>query len=140
MRKDLMQRNTNRGLTWDDVAKAAAYLKTLPPAPIAIWFVDCEQDWRELEQQLKTLTITKESVRTEVSSPVPYFPPGLPIRHFKKADLDPETEIIDSPSRGGGSMFTEEHLSKFKRVWPYICHFPGIWIEMSDKTYRRLRK
>jgi hypothetical protein len=137
MKKDLMQRNKDKGLTWDDVARAAAILKALPPAPVAIWFVDNERDWRELEQQIKTITVTVED-RPEGLLNAPHFPQGLPIRHFKKADLDPETEIIDSPSRGGGSMFTEEYLSKFKRVWPYICHFPGVWIEMSNGTYGKL--
>lgn len=140
MKQDLMQRNRNKkskGLTFDDIAKAKAKLDALGPVAIAVWFVDCEELWRQFEQQLQTVAISKEAVRSEVSSPIPYFPPGVPIRHFKMADLDPETELIDSPSRGGGSMFTEDYRRQFKKVWPYICAFPGVWIEMNNKTYRR---
>lgn len=135
MRQDLI-RDSNSA--FDDFMKVMERIKALGPIPIALWFVDSEEDRRQFEQQLLSIASPKEEVEPKDYRRIPAMILGLSFHSFKSEDYDPKTELIDSPSRDGGSMFTEEYKSRFERVYPYICAFPGVWIEMSNNTYQRL--
>jgi hypothetical protein len=104
----------------------------IKPIAKAFWFVDCDDLYEGFKSQFAT---------APVDSQFPSFTSysGLPLLRFRiKIDFNPDEDLLDSPSRDGGSMYTEEFKRTFKRVWPWFCVFPGVWVEMSDGKHIKI--
>jgi hypothetical protein len=105
----------------------------IKPIAKAFWFVDCDDLYEGFVSQLVTISTERDGAI------VPLYQPGLPVLRFRiKIDFNPDEDLLDSPSRDGGSMYTEEYRRAFKRVWPWFCVFPGVWVEMSDGKHIKI--
>jgi hypothetical protein len=123
----------DEGLTFDKFIEAKREAISRDPVVVAIWFVDSDAEYSRFMNYFKTVSVAEARLARFASYP------GIPAHQFRKSDFDPDEDLIDSPSRDGGSMFTDEYKSQFKRVWPWVCAFRGVWAQMNNGMFERVK-
>jgi len=117
-------------LTFDGIAKLAIKLREWGPAPVTIWLVN-RPEWLDKMTAL-------------ILKPKAPLSPGLQIRiiNWQTAGFDPSKEAIAYPGENRDETIrraSQGVKTEIKVIWPWVCHVPGVWIEMSDGSWRFLQ-
>lgn len=109
-----------------DLEQVRAYLKSLPPRPLSIWFIDRAADYHHFVRSLSTVTGSTPWLQSDAMT---YTSPGfagMPIYNWRSEEIADAIKI----------MVQNDDQDYIKPFFPF--REPGIWVEMSDGNHRQL--
>lgn len=107
-------------LTAADVLAAIELLRKRPFV-VALWFVDRPNDYGRF-------SAARETKKDELHELGQAIPCEIPVHNW----LSSHMEMGDVIAPFGGATVVVGN----GRIWPWICQWPGIWLEMSDGQWR----